>query len=312
MKRKLHFSLQKVTLIRLLLVVSLALAFSVMYSPTRAQQSPEPDKGIQVSPPTQEKTADPGSTVQFTAKVTNQGDSNLPVTVQVNAITQSGDEGQVSLLSTTEDIAGWTTVTPTSFTLPKGGSQEVTATVTVPKDAAGGHYGSIVFNLAGTPTAQGPGLSQQVGSLFLLTINGTLQEKMSVVSFKAPSFSESGPINFDLTLKNSGNVHVKPEGLITVTDMFGRQVASVPIDGQNVFPGKNRIMQTTLNKQWLVGPLTAEAVMYYGTVNRQSLDATTSFFVFPYRLALAGLLVIIVLYLLRKRIGKAAGALAGK
>jgi hypothetical protein len=153
-------------------------------------------------------------------------------------------------------------------------------------------------------------ISQQIASLFLVKVSGQVDEKLSISAFSAPSFSEFGPITFDIKFANKGNIHVKPYGLVNVTDMFGNKTADIIVPGENTFPQAERVIKATLDKQFLIGPYTARALMYYGAEN-QSLDATTTFFVFPTRIALMALGVLVVIFLLRKRLKKSMKALFG-
>lgn len=269
-------------------------------------------QGLEVSPPSQEVTIDPGDVKTIKAKITNKSNNTLPMEVRVEDFTAKGDEGQIELTTTSEySVASWTKLSTTNFSLAPGESQEVIATITVPGDAAGGRFGSFVF--AVKPETPQPGtaaLSQQIASLFLVKVSGPVDEKLSIKSFSGPAFSEFGPITLDIKFANDGNVHIKPYGLVNVTDIFGRKVADIVVPGANIFPQADRIINTTLDKQFLIGPYTATALMYYGAEN-QSLTATTTFFVFPTRVAAIVLGVLVVLYLLRKRLRKALKALFG-
>jgi len=115
-----------------------------------------------------------------------------------------------------------------------------------------------------------------------------------------------------MNFTNNGNVYVKTYGLINVTDMFGNKVADIIIPGTNVFPQANRMIQASLDKHFLIGRYTATAIMDYGTIKNQSNYATTTFIVFPIRIAGGVILLLIILFLLRKRLGKALKALGGK
>ena len=112
----------------------------------------------------------------------------------------------------------------------------------------------------------------------------------------------------NLTFANEGNVHVKTFGLVNVTDMFGNKVADVVVKGTNVFPQAERSVKATLDKPFLFGNYSATAVMYYGSTN-QSLTSTTTFFVFPARIAAIILGILFLIYLMRKRLKKAGKAL---
>lgn len=267
-------------------------------------------QGLEVSPPSQDVTIDPGGTTTVKAKLRNPGNNSLPVTVHVEDFTAKGEEGQVELTANSPySVASWTKVSPDKFELAPGESREVTATINAPKDAAGGRFGSFVFSVQ----ADGSGgnaatVSQEIASLFLVKVSGPVDEKLTLKNFSAPAFSEFGPVDLSVNFANAGNVHVKAFGLINVTDMFGRKVADIVVPGTNIFPNADRIVKAQLKDRFLFGNYTATALMYYGTQN-QSLTATTSFFVFPVRIAVAILIVLFILIAMRKRLKKASRAL---
>jgi hypothetical protein len=269
-------------------------------------------QGLEVSPPSQEVAIDPGKTVTIKAKIHNRSNNTLPMSVRVEDFTAKGDQGQIELNSNSPySVASWTKITPSTFSLGPGDDQEVTATITAPKDAAGGHFGSFVFSV--TPANQDKNaatVSQEIASLFLVKVSGPVDEKLSIQSFAAPQYSEFGPVPFNITFNNGGNVYVKAFGLINVTDMFGKKVEDIVVPGTNVFPQANRVVTADLDKRFLFGNYTATALMYYGSQN-QSINATTTFFVFPTRIVAIVLIVLFLLYLMRKRIGKALKALFG-
>lgn len=298
-------------LVSILLAIA-ALSLSIFFSLTQAQTSVS-SQSLEVSPPTQEVVADPGQTITLKAKVRNKSNAAVDVRVRVDNFTAAGDEGQVALQAKDPNtIAAWSAVTPDQFPLRAGEQREVTATVSVPRGAAGGHYASFVFGTV--PPNANPNetaLSQEVASLFLVRVNGPVNEKVEIVGFTAPRLAEFGPVPMTLTFNNTGNVHVRPTGLIAINDMFNRKVKDVVMEGKNVLPGSNRKVDVELDNRVLFGKYTANAVLVYGAGN-ESINATTTFYVFPYRLALIVLLIAGVLFTLRKRLGKSFKALGGK
>jgi len=208
-------------------------------------------------------------------------------------------------------VSTWIDIDQDSFILKAGETKEVTGTATVPVGNAGGRYGSFVFSAGGG--SAGPGsasVAQEVASLFLLRISGPIEELLSIDSITAPSFVEFGPVPFSLKFSNKGNVHVGPTGLINVRNMFGKTASDIVFRGENVFPGASRVQSASFDTSWLFGPYTVQAVLTYGSKN-ESLTATTTFFAFPLRVAVAIGLVLGVLFVMRKRLMKALKALLG-
>lgn len=296
----------------LLSVLFVALVASLGFTFKDFVTAQVPGQALEVSPPSQEVSIDPGKTITIKAKIRNRSNDTLPMTVRVEDFTAKGDEGQVALTSDSPySVVSWTKVTPQKFSLGAGEEQEVSATITAPKDAAGGHFGSFVFSV--TPedgTQNAAKVFQEIASLFLIRVSGPVNEKLTITKFESPQFSEFGPVPMQFSFRNSGNVYVKTFGLVNVTDMFGNKVADIVVPGTNVFPQADRIVKAQLNKQFLFGNYNATAIMYYGAQN-ESLTATTSFFVFPVRIAAIVFVVLLLLFLMRKRLGKAFKALFG-
>jgi len=135
---------------------------------------------IQISSPNFEILADPGEVVARTIRVTNRGESPLPVTMQVSGFPPTGQEGQ-AVLSDEEagefSIVTWTTVTPKEFLLPPAGVQDVTFIIAIPENSpSGGQYASILASIGGGTTAQGLSVGQRIGALVLLRVAGDVIE----------------------------------------------------------------------------------------------------------------------------------------
>jgi hypothetical protein len=293
-------------------LASLVFFISVLFNLGLAQ-NPSGTQGFEVSPPSQDLNADPGQTVTARAKIRNSSNNTVAMTVRIEDFTAQGEAGQVALIDNGPySLTSWTTVDPKSFTLKAGETKEVVATINVPKGSAGGRYGSFVFSAGGAASPGTAAISQEVASLFLVRISGPVSEKLDIAEFTAPSFLEFGPVPLNLKFVNTGNVHVKPFGLINVRDIFGHKVADIVVPAStNIFPGASRVVNASLDQRLLFGPFTAQAVLNYGSKN-ESLTAATTFFVFPVRLTIAVILAVVVLFLLRGRLRKAGKALAGK
>ncbi len=278
--------------------------------------------GLSISPVTFDRTADPGDRLVEQIKLYNPTQDTMTVNMKIEDLTASGDEGQVVLMEPVDDssysIAKWITVTPTEFVLEPGDEQFVTFEIKVPETAEpGGHYGSIVASLSGaTQQVTGSSVGNERGALVLLRVSGNVEEELLVDLFEAPNFSEYGPVLFDITFENIGNVHVKPKGFVTITNLAGNEVVQLQLPENNVIPGAKRQADVTWDKKNIVGRYTATLVANYGDGNQEVITDSITFTVFPWKLALVVLVVLVVLvmivYKLRGRFSKAMKALAGK
>jgi hypothetical protein len=278
--------------------------------------------GLAISPPSYELSANPGDALTNSIRVDNTQNQSLDVTVNVRNFTALGEEGEVNLTDqdSTYSLAKWITVTPSSATIAAGQSQVFQYTVQVPSNAEpGGRFGSIVFKTSAKPIIGQSGVSigQEIGSLIFLKIAGNVTERSSIVGFQtADKINQYKPVNFTLRLKNDGNVHIKPTGTITVTNFFGKKVATIPLDSHNVLPGAIRRMEAQWKDgRFIFGKYTATASVTYGS-DKQIITASTSFWGLPYTIMLVclGALILIGLglYRARRRIRLALRALSGK
>ena len=182
----------------------------------------------------------------------------------------------------------------------------------------GGHYASIYAQVSPTlDNAQtGSYVGQKIGALILLRVAGPVTEKASIVTFTmVKSVYSKGPVSFDLRIKNEGTVHLRPAGVIAVTNMFGKKVADITIPQKDVLPGAIRHTTTTWSNTLDFGKFTATLLAYYGDNNSQLL-ATTTFWIIPWKTIIIWLVVIIVIlviiWLSRDRIKSAGRAFLKK
>lgn len=292
------------------ILLAATLAISLIYTLGISAQNQVSSQSLEVSPPSQEIQADPGKTIVVKSKVRNKSNEKLPVNVRVEDFTAQGEEGQVALVEGgLNSLTKWTSVSPTSFELAPGEEREVTGQIVIPASkVAGGYYGSFVYSVIGEKKPNTATVGQEIASLFLLRISGPVSEKIYLDRLEAPVFSEFGPIPLTAKFTNSGNVHTKVYGLVNITDMFGKKITDLVINGTNIFPGASRIIKTSLNERFLFGKYTATAIIYYGSTN-ETLTSVANFTVIPVRIIALLLVIAILLYLMRRRLHKAMKAL---
>lgn len=303
---------------RILFTATLAVLFINIVFPV-ALRAADPSQGLTVTPPTFELSANPGDTLKNSIRVDNLTTTPLNITTGLKNFTALGEEGQVGL---TEEESGfslisWIKMDPQAAEIPAKGSRIFSFTIQVPTNAEpGGRFGAIIFKTDVKPVAGSSlAIGQEVGALVMLRLAGEVNEQAHIETFKSlRSFQEYGPVKFETRIKNDGNVHLKPTGTITVTNFFGRKVATIPVDAKNVLPAALRKFHSNWDKTSLFGKYTATLSLQYG--NQQILTSSTTFTVIPYRMVLLALVVALtigaVLYLGRQRISKALRILLGK
>lgn len=303
-----HFSLLAA------LPVAAVIVFSSI-SPVTAQEANATK--VSISPVTFNLTANAGDTLKEVIKVRNDAAITQFITISAENFVAVGEEGQVGLTEddTSYSLAKWLNFENTEYSLKPGQEVQVAFNIRVPFNAEpGGHYASVYAQISPTnPTdVSGSRVGQKIGSLLLLRVAGDVKEGASIASFQAAKHESGKPIVFDVRAKNEGSVHIHPIGFVAVTDIFGKKVGDVQVVDQNVFPGAVRHMEATWEKPPFFGRYTANLLMYYGQ-NNQQLTASTTFWIVPWRAlgiyAGIGLVVVVFLWLGRKRIGKSLKAL---
>lgn len=326
----------KSVVLAILLVVFGHLPFAAM-----AQSSAT----ITVSPPSFDFGLNPGVKESNVIKVTNPSDADLELEVKVENILGTTDVGQVRFTEeeTEFSLSSWVTVSPSRFQLKAKETRTVTFTINVPANAEpGGHYGSVLIGtVAAIGGTTGSATVQRVGSLLLVRVSGQASEKATIANFasktfvgeweeirsqdnttvfyvpreekldqeKPSSYFSQGPVAFDLTVKNGGNVHIRPSGFVTIYNLFGKKVAELAIEPRNVFPGVERKITVIWpeDKLW-GGYYRAQLTAVYGQGN-QALTSTTSFWAFPLIPGVIILAAIVFVIVARKRLFKAIGVL---
>ena len=260
--------------------------------------------GVNISPLTFELSANPGDIIPLNKiRIYNPTESIISVKMEVEDFKAVGETGEVAVAPEEEVIFSlkkWVTINPLEFTLEPGESKFVDFMIEVPENAEpGGKYGSILAS----PTAvigeevTGAAVFSKVGSLLLLTIAGEVREELRVKEFIAPSFLETGPVPFTIRFENTGTVHVRPRGFITITNWQGKKVADVEFSQLNVIPGAVRKIEASWDNKWLLGKYTATLVGIYGTANLPLNPPVLTFWVFPWKIILGAFLVLFLILL---------------
>ena len=262
-------------------------------------------QGLGIDPFLIELNMSAGETQTQSITLTNTTNESLTFTASINDFVPNGATGQPSFLGADQEseskfsLSRWIKVTrQPEFTIPPQSQTEVEFTVDVPVDAEPGtHYGGILFGQPlGVIPSSGSAVIQKAGAIILVKL-GESQENVQIQEFFTQrSVYQRGPVEFLVSLHNFGNVHSKPKGDITIRNIFGSQVAQVPVnpDALIVLPESGR----DFSQQWKTnlgfGRYTAEAVLYYGSPKLE-LQAQTVFWIVPLRELILGVLILLIL-----------------
>lgn len=269
---------------------------------TRAQEAV---RTITVTPPTVSVTGNPGYYTEGTMGVINDGDAPVTFKAEMHDFIVQDNAGTPEILPantlmTTYSAAAWMGVTPQTFTIQPGKRQNLNYYLQIPASARpGGHYAAVVFvpvNVNANIANTGSIVNGQVGTLFSIAVNGPITEKATVTKLFANGFQEYGPVTILTEIKNFGDLHIKPRGTVTITNMLGKSTV-LPLSEFNIFPQAARDYENQYGGHWMLGRYKAVLLASYGVNNNLPLMATVYFWVFPWKVAVIVILIIIALIL---------------
>lgn len=276
-------------------------------------------QALTISPLLVEYDVNPGEAVVGTIKLINEGTTSDTFYSGVQDFVASDTSGAPAFVgvSQTHSMVSWVSFSHTSVTLDPGEQMNVTYNIRVPSAASPGSYSSGLLFSTESPSmmTSGVGFGASVGTLVLVRVEGNVVEDGNISRFLAtPDSSSSLPISFAATFSNSGTVHVKPQGFIRITNMFGGTSAVIPLnaEGGNVLPASSRTFTSDwskadlpenaseLVKEWRnfgFGPYTATVIMNYGDGHKVASEST-SFWVMPWMLIVLFIILLVILALL--------------
>lgn len=258
----------------------------------------------------------PGQSLNDQFFVKNTGTQPQTVTVYATDAFNS-DAGEFALLDTGAppvDAGSWVTFgsTPTQFVLQPDESKILDFTVNVPADAApGDHAGGIVLS-AMTDSGQ-VRLDRRVATRMYVRVAGELQGLLNlsnIASSYAPSWNPfDGTLDLTFTLKNTGNVAMGANAVVTTATIFGIPVrGSEKIEVPELLPGTSRSVTMSLTGvgQWvyllstidLAGVVDQDA---YQSVTLPMLTRDAVTWVVPWAFLLLALIAAAVWFILRQR-----------
>ncbi len=291
-----------ISLISLICLISLI-------QPSYAQEH----AGFAVSPPSFEINANPDDLIKNTIKIENLSSGDISIKTEARNFVAYGEGGQVSLTDeeSSFSISKWVKIDKDTFTISPKSFALVSFELQVPKNAeAGSHYGAIVFStVPDSKSGQNSAtVAQEIGSLILVKLPGNTYENAKLISFEPlTQFFKDPNITLNYLIENTGNVHIKPYGFITITNIFGGKTKSIEIKGHNILPGSKRLVSQDFKLDG-IGPYKADLNLLYSGGGRL-IRGQTQFVALNLPklktvLIILGILILVYL-VLRKRINRA-------
>lgn len=272
-----------------------------------------------VTPPVIEHKVKPRDILEDSIKITNTGTVPVKIFPSVHPIAL-GEDGSIKTFESpvmtdqTRNVTSWIAVSRARLELQPGESAKIPVTLTVnPNAVQGDYYAFIGFGSgdkrdeaeAAVMAGRAPGVTMRI------SMADVRSEYLRLHSFSIDRYVTTGdtiPVRYEL--ENIGDLPVTPQGEVIMYDVRGREVASIPVngDGQSLKPGETVAFTGTVPKTGMYGRHKAFLDVEYGTLQRANLYDTTFFTVVPlktiillFALLMAGSLLLTLIYIYKSR-----------
>lgn len=252
---------------------------------------------LTVGPARQQITVNPGEQAGFAIKFYNDSETSITGIVKVADFVVQDKEGSPRILDEAGQASprfsgsNWVTLPYDRMSIPAHDKVTVQASLSVPKDArAGGRYIAVYFEpstaipQALVDGAAGQGVAPRIASLLYIRVAGPILESAMINNLFTKSFYEYGPVKIDSEILNRGDYHIRPRGMLSLTDPWGSVIEQTPLKEENIFPDAVRSYENTLGSKWMIGQYKITLVASYGE-KTQNLERSIYFWAFPWKVA---------------------------
>lgn len=276
------------------LSVFLLLFLGILFSSAPvASAQVESSAGIGISPAMIEEGAKPGEVKEYQVTVSNLARQEQTIYLFTRDIVGVKNSGVPVFANPNAERTGfelteWVSLAETEVTIPAQSSREVSFTLAVPADATpGSHFGGIFLSVDPPRLREsGAAIGYEVTNIISIRVAGDAVENAQLRSFSTDDYVYSKrEVEFKATVRNQGNVLVRPFGPLQIYNMFGSEVATLRFNEQEggVFPGTDREF-TILWEDDELGFGRYQAMLslvYGGEAGQSTIYSTVSFWILP-------------------------------
>lgn len=292
-------------------------------------------KAITMSPLFFDYTLNPGDTVLDVIKLYNETDVDRTLYPLLRNFTykEGNEDGTPEFYMPDQDptgnaLAQWITTDLNPIVIKANERVNVQFAINVPQNNVqpGGHYGAILFATQPPQDDGQVGIGGTLGELILVRVAGDVKEEARILEFgfdPKKLWYNYKPVDMYVRFENDGNTHLRPTGNIFIKNWYGRQVASIEVNGSfnSVLPHSIRRFSASWGNKMITEPkgfygklkheirnfgfgkYKAELFLNYGSKNAV-VSETREFTIWPWRTMIVvgvGLLLIVTLSWLWKK-----------
>lgn len=301
----------------------------------------KPTSGIDLSltPVFINLTTDPGKKTESTVKIRNNNPNQteyLHIRIAKFTSEVGGERPTIVDIGPEDEFARWISFNEDRFALAPLDTKVIKFTVSPPKNSALGYYYALVFERIEENIPENKKDPYVVGAPVLPVLldvkSPQATRDLSMVDVRTDKiFYEYLPVEFEVKVKNSGNIHVVPDGNIFIDWGSKKDIAILSVNSSksNILPQTTRVFTVGWNDGMIVreeqrdeqneflrdkkgnkviktvthfdkadrfriGKYTAHVLLIYDNGQRDiPLEASLSFWVFPWKIILLILGIII-------------------
>ena len=283
-----------------LLTTSLLAVFLFNFSGTGLTRAATSDTSIVIQPPRIEVVASPEQKLARTFSVINRSNFTVKLKLVVKDYKQSFEDGKLEFYDAeTEQASLWLIPQYLEIGLKPLETKDVSF---VPKDfSAGGHYGAILLQSAGSATNLN---TNNFGELVLLTVtspDSAATATAKAVNFWTGAIQQGNPVDFNFKLQNTGNTHFNANANLVLKNWAGKEIDNYNIGQLTIYPGTTRLFTWRWNGTPRIGVFRAEVMLSNPPPNQNSkIVDSTWFIIFPWPIALLVLFAGLITFALVK------------
>jgi hypothetical protein len=226
---------------------------------TQAATTVQKRGGITVSPAFQDVTITGNNTEKLIVFTITNNDSYSATyslkAVDMGTLDNTGGlvfAGLAESYASKYGVAKWVTLDSETVTVAPKGSESVRAVINNDETfTLGGHYGAIIIRTAAN-SGEGQNnvsVSPQAATLLFIKKLGGEKYSFGLQKTQIPHSVFHLPTSVTLTFKNTGNIHIIPRGIVTITDPFGKVVKKGIINENSslILPERTRSLDVNMN-----------------------------------------------------------------
>jgi len=222
------------------------------------------DSALAVSPAILESVVKPEDTT--TKEVWVENTTNFPLPIKGQVLPFLANEPLPVDRHTTFDASSWFVLEPADFILQPHQSLPISVSITPPKGTEpGGHYATIFFQ---------PLIPEDV----------------------IPSYRTFGPADFELTLENTGAIHLLPQANLVITNLLNQPITTLTSTPLTILPGTTRSLSINWPRRLLFGRYQAQATVSYGSTHHPLTTPVLTLWFIPWPLILIMFAILTFIY----------------